>query len=124
MTLTLPPVLAGLVPYIIAIISNILRSKRLPNWANGLIIGGSLVFIAGFATWLTHGFTSDLQESATIVLGFILLLLGRDAWGLLNHLEAMPSPLESKKSKLWQPTTQYPVANRANTTPTRPLDRQ
>lgn len=123
MALTLPPVLAALLPYIIAILSNILRSKKLPGWENGLIIGGSLVFIAVFATWLTHGFTSDLQESATIVLTFILLLLGRDAWGLLNHLEAMPSPLEPKKSVLWQPTTQQPTVFRGNTIPTRPLDR-
>jgi hypothetical protein len=83
-----------------------------------------MIFIAIFAAWLSDGFTTDLRQSVSLVIGFIVVLAGRDAFALLDYLHAAPSPLQPKKSVLWQPTTQQPTVFRGNTIPTRPLDRQ
>ncbi len=122
--MTLPPELAGVLPLLVAMLSNYLRSRQLAGWQNGLITLISLTLISLFAVWLTNGFTSNLQQSALAVLGFIVILAGREAFDLLSYLQAASSPLQSKKSALWQPTTQHPQAIRGNTIPTRPLDRQ
>jgi hypothetical protein len=119
--MTLPPELAGVLPLLVAMLSNYLRSRQFAGWQNGLITFASLVIISLFAVWLTNGFTANLQQSALAVLGFIVLLAGREAFDLLSYLQAAPSPLHQKKPALWQPTTQQPTVMRANT---RPLERQ
>lgn len=119
----LPPELAGVLPFVVAMFSNYLRDRQLPLWQNMLIVGSSIIFIAVFAAWLSNGFTSDLRQSVLLVLAFIGLLLYKDASALLDYLHAAPSPLRQKKPVLWQPTTQQPTVFRGNTIPTRPLDR-
>jgi hypothetical protein len=109
--MTLPPELAGVLPLLVAMLSNYLRSRQLAAWQNGLITFVSLVIISIFAAWLTNNFTTDFRQSTLAVLGFVVILAGREAFDLLSYLQATTSPLEPK-NRPWQPTI-----NRANTKP-------
>ena len=63
---TISPVLAAFISFVVAAISNFLRSRQLPAWQNGLIVFASMVVIAVFAAWLSNGFTSDLDRKSVV----------------------------------------------------------
>lgn len=91
----IPIQLLGVLPLLVAIVSGLLGAKRLPSWANDLVV---LVVLVGFSTlsaFATKSLTGDISTDILVIAGLTSGLMQiPQMQGLLTWLQnATPSPL-------------------------------
>jgi hypothetical protein len=113
----MPPLSADLSLFFAAVaslLSNVLRSDKLPRMWNIVIALCGLLVCAGLSVWLTVGFTNDVQSNVGLLIVAGVGLSLKEGFDLLNYIRGAASPLQALIPPHMEPPP-LPIVQKGNT---------
>lgn len=108
--ITIPNVLALILPILVTALSHYLRDAKLSPAINGLISLCAILITAVACVWLAGSWTANLRELTIVILAYVAYLMRNDYQALLSWLFAKDSPVAPSKPAIPQNATTTVVA--------------
>lgn len=91
--ITIPNVLALILPVLVTALSHYLRDAKLSPAINGLIALTAILVTAIVCVWLAGSWSPDLRTLTIAILAYVAYLMRNDYQALLSWLFAKSSPI-------------------------------